>query len=83
LPQAVRVIVPSLGNLYVTIAKSTSFAIAIGFPDMFSVYGTVGNQTGRALEGILIVMVVYLLISLSISAIVNLYNRRVMKKGAR
>jgi len=83
LPQAVRVIIPSLGNLYVTIAKSTSFAIAIGFPDMFSVYGTVGNQTGRALEGILIVMVVYLLISLSISAVVNLYNRRVMKKGAR
>ncbi|GAB7527095.1 ABC transporter permease subunit [Paraburkholderia sp. 2C] len=83
LPQAVRVIVPSLGNLYVTVAKSTSFAIAIGFPDMFSVYGTVANQTGRALEGILIVMVVYLLMSLSISAIVNLYNRRVMRRGAR
>lgn len=83
LPQAVRVILPSLGNLYVTIAKSTSFAIAIGFPDMFSVYGTVANQTGRALEGIIIVMVVYMLISLSISAIANLYNRRVMKKGAR
>ncbi|MGF6782025.1 ABC transporter permease subunit [Paraburkholderia sp. GAS334] len=83
LPQAVRVILPSLGNLYVTVAKSTSFAIAIGFPDMFSVYGTVANQTGRALEGIIIVMVVYLLISLSISAIANLYNRRVMKKGAR
>jgi general L-amino acid transport system permease protein len=83
LPQAVRVIIPSVGNLYVTIAKSTSFAIAIGFPDMFSVYGTVANQTGRALEGLLLVMVVYLLISLSISAIVNTYNRRVMKKGAR
>jgi len=83
LPQAVRVIIPSLGNLYVTIAKSTSFAIAIGFPDMFSVYGTVANQTGRALEGLILVMVVYLLISLSISAVVNAYNRRVMKKGAR
>jgi general L-amino acid transport system permease protein len=83
LPQAVRVILPSLGNLYVTVAKSTSFAIAIGFPDMFSVYGTVANQTGRALEGIIIVMVVYMLISLSISAIANLYNRHVMKKGAR
>ncbi|HEV3424777.1 MAG TPA: ABC transporter permease subunit [Paraburkholderia sp.] len=83
LPQAVRVIIPSLANLYVTVAKSTSFAIAIGFPDMFSVYGTVANQTGRALEGIIIVMVVYLLISLSISAIANLYNWRVMKKGAR
>jgi general L-amino acid transport system permease protein len=83
LPQAVRVILPSLGNLYVTVAKSTSFAIAIGFPDMFSVYGTVANQTGRALEGIIIVMVGYLLISLFISASANLYNRRVMKKGAR
>lgn len=82
LPQAVRVILPSLGNLYVTVAKSTSFAIGIGFPDMFSVYGTVANQTGRALEGIIIVMVVYMLISLSISAIANLYNRHVMKKGA-
>lgn len=83
LPQAVRVILPSLGNLYVTIAKSTSFAIAIGFPDMFSVYGTVANQTGRALEGLIIVMVVYLLMSFCISAGANLYNRRLMKKGAR
>jgi His/Glu/Gln/Arg/opine family amino acid ABC transporter permease subunit len=83
LPQAVRIILPSLGNVYVTVAKSTSFAIAIGFPDMFSVYGTVANQTGRALEGIIIVMVVYMLISFAISAIVNLYNRHLMKKGAR
>jgi His/Glu/Gln/Arg/opine family amino acid ABC transporter permease subunit len=83
LPQAVRIILPSLGNLYVTVAKSTSFAIAIGFPDMFSVYGTVANQTGRALEGIIIVMVVYMLISFAISAIANLYNRHLMKKGAR
>jgi ABC-type amino acid transport system permease subunit len=79
----VRIILPSLGNVYVTVAKSTSFAIAIGFPDMFSVYGTVANQTGRALEGIIIVMVVYMLISFAISAIVNLYNRHLMKKGAR
>jgi His/Glu/Gln/Arg/opine family amino acid ABC transporter permease subunit len=83
LPQAVRVMLPSLGNLYVTIAKSTSFAIAVGLPDMFSVYGTVANQTGRALEGILIVMVVYMLMSVSISAVANLYNRRLIKKGAR
>ena len=83
LPQAVRVILPSLGNLYVTLAKSTSFAIAIGFPDMFSVYGTVANQSGRALEGLLIIMVAYLLISFTISALANLYNRHVMKKGAR
>jgi general L-amino acid transport system permease protein len=83
LPQAVRIMLPSLGNLYITVAKSTSFAIAIGLPDMFSVYGTVANQTGRALEGILIVMVVYMLMSVSISAIANLYNRRLIRKGAR
>lgn len=83
LPQSVKVILPSLGNQYVSLAKSTSFAIAIGFPDLFNVYGTVGNQTGRSLEGILLVMVVYLVISLSIGAMANAYNRRVMKRGAR
>lgn len=83
LPQAVRVILPSVGNCYVTLAKSTSFAIAIGFPDMFNVYGTVANQSGRALEGILIIMAVYAAISFSISAFANLYNRRVVKRGAR
>jgi general L-amino acid transport system permease protein len=83
LPQAVRVILPSLGNLYVTLAKSTSFAIAIGFPDLFSVYGTVANQSGRALEGLLIIMLAYLMISFAISALANLYNRHVMRKAAR
>jgi ABC-type amino acid transport system permease subunit len=83
LPQAIKVILPSLGNQYVSLAKSTSFAIAIGFPDLFNVYGTVANQSGRSLEGILIVMGVYLIISVSISALANTYNRHVMKKGAR
>ncbi|WP_206952459.1 amino acid ABC transporter permease [Trinickia acidisoli] len=83
LPQALRVMLPSLGNQYISLTKSTSFAIAIGFPDLFNVYGTVANQSGRSLEGILIIMVVYLLISVSISALMNLYNRRVIKKGAR
>jgi general L-amino acid transport system permease protein len=82
LPQALRVILPSLGNQYISLIKSTSFAIAIGFPDLFNVYGTVANQSGRSLEGILIVMFAYLLISVSISALMNLYNRRVMRKGA-
>ncbi|RDU97211.1 amino acid ABC transporter permease [Trinickia dinghuensis] len=83
LPQALRVMLPSLGNQYISLTKSTSFAIAIGFPDLFNVYGTVANQSGRSLEGILIVMAVYLAISVSISALMNLYNRRVVKKGAR
>ena len=83
LPQALRVMLPSIGNQYISLAKSTSFAIAIGFPDLFNVYGTVANQSGRSLEGILIIMAVYLLISVSISTLMNLYNRRVIKKGAR
>jgi general L-amino acid transport system permease protein len=83
LPQAVRVIIPSLGNQYVSLAKNTSLGIAIGFPDLFNVYGTVANQSGRALEGILLVMGVYLCISLTISGLVNIYNRRVMLQGAR
>lgn len=83
LPQAVKVILPSLGNQYVSLAKSTSFAIAIGFPDLFNVYGTVANQSGRSLEGILIVMAIYLIMSVSIGALANAYNRHVMRKGAR
>jgi general L-amino acid transport system permease protein len=83
LPQAVKVILPSLGNQYVSLAKSTSFAIAIGFPDLFNVYGTVANQSGRSLEGILIVMAVYLIMSVSIGGLANAYNRHVMRKGAR
>jgi general L-amino acid transport system permease protein len=83
LPQAVKVILPSLGNQYVSLAKSTSFAIAIGFPDLFNVYGTVANQSGRSLEGILIVMAVYLVMSVSIGASANAYNRHVVRKGAR
>jgi general L-amino acid transport system permease protein len=83
LPQAVRVVIPSLGNQYVSLTKNTSLGIAIGYPDLFNVYGTVANQSGRALEGILLVMAVYLGISLGISGLVNIYNRRVVSKGAR
>jgi general L-amino acid transport system permease protein len=51
--------------------------VAVGYPDLFSVYSTVANQSGRSLEAILLVMAVYLTLSLSISAVVNTYNRRV------
>ncbi len=82
LPQAMRIIVPPLGNQYLNLTKNSSLAIAVGYPDLFNVYGTIANQSGRSLEGILIVMGVYLALSLTISALVNLYNRRVALRGA-
>jgi len=83
LPQALRIIVPPLGNQYLNLTKNSSLAIAVGYPDLFNVYGTIANQSGRSLEGILIVMGVYLSLSLTISALVNAYNRRVALRGAR
>jgi len=82
LPQALRIIVPPLGNQYLNLTKNSSLAIAVGFPELFNVYGTLANQTGRSLEGVLIVMAVYLSISLSISAFINWYNTRVALVGA-
>jgi His/Glu/Gln/Arg/opine family amino acid ABC transporter permease subunit len=83
LPQAFRVMVPPLVNQYLNLAKNTSLAIAIGFPDLFNIYGTIANQTGRSMEGILIVMLAYLLINWLISLFMNLYNRRLLARGWR
>lgn len=83
LPQAVRVMIPPIGNLYLSLMKNTSLAVAIGYPDLFNVYKTVGNQSGRSLEGVLIVMVVYLVLSLLISGAINAYNQRVLSTWGR
>jgi len=78
LPQALRVIVPPLTNQYLNLTKNSSLAAAIGYPDLVSAFaGTVLNQTGQAIECIAITMAVYLTISLLISLLMNLYNRRV------
>lgn len=78
IPQALRVIIPPLTSQYLNIAKNSSLAAAIGYPDMVSLFaGTVLNQTGQAIETIAITMSVYLLISLSISLLMNIYNRRI------
>jgi general L-amino acid transport system permease protein len=68
IPQVFRIVLPSLGNQYISLAKSTSFRIAIGYPDLFNVYGTVANQTGRTLEGMALVLAGHLVKSWSISA---------------
>ncbi|AGT11317.1 ABC transporter permease subunit [Paracoccus aminophilus] len=83
LPQVFRVVMPSLGNQYISLAKNSSLGIAIGYPDLFNVYGTVSNQTGRNLEGILIAMAIYLVLSWGISLLVNLVNRRFTIPGVR
>ncbi len=83
LPQVFRVVMPSLGNQYISLAKNSSLGIAIGYPDLFNVYGTVSNQTGRNLEGILIAMAIYLVLSWIISLLVNLVNRRFTIPGVR
>ena len=77
LPQALRVIVPPMTSQYLGITKNSSLAVAIGFPDLVSIANTTMNQTGQAIEGIAIIMAVYLTISLLISLFMNLYNRAV------
>ncbi len=78
LPQAMRVIVPPVISQYLSLTKNTSLAIAVGYMDITGTLGGITmNQTGRELECILLLMLVYLLISLAISAVMNWYNSRV------
>ncbi len=78
IPQAMRVIIPPLTSQYLNLTKNSSLAVAIGYPDLVQVFmGTVLNQTGQAIEVVVITMGVYLTISLLTSAFMNIYNRRV------
>lgn len=78
IPQALRVIIPPLTSQYLNLAKNSSLAAAIGYPDMVSLFaGTVLNQTGQAIETMAITMSVYLAISISISLLMNWYNKRI------
>jgi general L-amino acid transport system permease protein len=79
-PQALRVILPPLTNQYLNLTKNSSLAVAIGYPDLFSVFaGTTLSQTGQAIEIIAITMGVYLLISLVTSAIMSFYGWRISR----
>ena len=82
LPQAFRVVLPSFGNQYISLTKNTALGIAIGYPELFNIYGTIANQTGHSLEGIVIVMLSYLLLSWIISAVVSFVDGRLTKQGA-
>jgi len=77
LPQSLRVIIPPLTSQMLNLTKNSSLAVAIGFPDFVSVANTTINQTGQAVEGVALIMAVYLIISLLTSAFMNWYNKRI------
>ncbi|MCG3728468.1 amino acid ABC transporter permease [Vibrio cincinnatiensis] len=78
IPQALRIIIPPLTSQYLNLTKNSSLAMAIGYPDLVSVFaGTTLNQTGQAIEIIAMTMGVYLALSLFTSALMNIYNRKV------
>jgi general L-amino acid transport system permease protein len=84
MPQAMRVIIPPLTSQYLNLVKNSSLAVAIGYPDLVQVFtGTVLNQTGQAVEVVAITMAVYLVISLTASLAMNLYNRLIAPVGER
>ncbi|AZO70195.1 MAG: ABC transporter permease subunit [Mesorhizobium sp.] len=76
IPQAMRIIIPPLTSQYLNLTKNSSLAIAIGYPDLTAVAGTVLNQTGQAVEGVFIMMIAYLVLSLITSAVMNVVNAR-------
>jgi general L-amino acid transport system permease protein len=80
LPQALRVIVPPATSQYVSLFKNSSLGVAIGYPELFNISNTVTTLTGHAIECVLIMAGVYLLISLTIAVVMNVYNRAVQLK---
>jgi len=76
LPQALRVIIPPLTSQMLNLTKNSSLAVAIGFPDFVSVANTTINQTGQSIEGVALIMALYLIFSLSTSAFMNWYNKK-------
>lgn len=77
LPQALRVIIPPTTNQYLNLTKNSSLSVAVGYPDLVSIGNTTLNQTGQAIEVIVIFMAVYLTTSLVTSFLMNWYNRRI------
>ncbi|GGE53377.1 ABC transporter permease [Agaricicola taiwanensis] len=77
IPQALRIIIPPLTTQYLSTVKNTTLALAVGYPEFGLVVGTVINQTGQAIESIIIMLGVFLTISLAVSLFMNWYNRRV------
>ncbi|MCY7277309.1 MAG: ABC transporter permease subunit [Phormidesmis sp. CAN_BIN44] len=76
-PQALRAIIPPLSNQYLNLAKNSSLAIAVGYPDLYAIASTTFNQTGRTVEVMILICATYLTICLVISLLMNVYNRSV------
>lgn len=81
LPQSLRVIVPPMTSQILNLIKNSSLAVGIGYPDFVAVANTTMNQTGQAIEAVLLIMLVYLFFSLTTSFVMNLYNRSTKMKG--
>ena len=81
IPQALRAMVPLLASNCVSLTKNSSLAVAIGFPDLVSILNTTANQTGHAIETMLIMIVTYLALSLLVASAMNTYNRRMLRPG--
>lgn len=77
IPQALRVIIPPLTSQYLSTVKNSTLALAVGYPELGLVVGTITNQSGQAIESILIMLAVFLTVSLSVSLFMNWYNARV------
>jgi general L-amino acid transport system permease protein len=83
LPQALRVMLPPLTSQYVGILKNSSLAVAIGYPDLFWAVSTAINVTGHAVEGVVVLMAGYLLLTLGTSGAMNLWYGRLLRRGVR
>jgi general L-amino acid transport system permease protein len=83
LPQVLRLIIPVMTSSYLSLVKNSSLAVAIGYPDIVNIANTIANQSGQALEAIAIMAVVYLTISIAVSAAMNAYNARLYSIGVR
>ena len=79
-PQAMRIIIPPLTSQYLNLTKNSSLAVAIGYPDLYAIGGTILNQTGQAIEVVVIFMVVYLGISILTSLFMNWFNAKMALK---
>ncbi|RIK88755.1 MAG: amino acid ABC transporter permease [Hyphomicrobiales bacterium] len=80
IPQALRIIIPPLTSQYLNLTKNSSLAVAIGYPDLYAIGGTILNQTGQAIEVVVIFMVVYLSISILTSLFMNWFNAKMALK---
>ena len=83
LPQALPAIIPGLSSQYLNLAKNSTLAIAVGYADIYAVSDTTITQTGRAIEGFLLLLLSFLLLNLLINAGMQLMNRAVIQPGQR